>query len=713
MDGDEKKSGLKKRWKQTEVGLDSDDDEPIGSLLKLKKQRNPKKVKPGLERVFVRDKNVEVEGEDIGGMDDTLASFRKKLKGPKKDIASGAMKGRSSASVVVVESVDLSSTGTMEDGASDAKSVSKAKENGSLVGDGGSDMTMEIGIENKPKGKVKRPKIKSTAKTNDGGSESMGSGGSLLKDKNVSGMLLEEGTSHHSDDHGEDSLSSLFRRAQSGLMRKSRTTSSLKENNETSLSGESKRSNDREQSRPLKVTSEDPTCRSKVIYDEAMVDCSSTGQEELIVDPCCSTKVCDGDSKQCSSIQLVDSSLSPGQKSALRTCILKDGLRHNCTEDAMTVNSEILSSMVAKETSPPHCDGNMLNNGFQNNSKIDKLVSGENILVASRRLSCNSLPCHLKTSEALDCQNELDDECPKSSCDVQPLLSCNASDLQKKEEICTNYDAPNAYTEEPDTALGPRLKESAITCDFEISPIPTAFTGVHKCGSAVHQHLEEHKATCVHSQEFMSVGEETHGASPQSVAPDENESYLEDAVSLPDTEIKESRLSTAQRVGRKLKKRRHGDMAYEGDADWETLIDDQGFLDSQRSVDGDRTRVKFDRSSSIGTDAEGGGAAAVTAGLKARAVGPVEKIKFKEILKRRGGLQDYLECRLVLSIESRFKKVLSSGVQYEFFIAANLPYPFYFHDPVKLLLPSLFFFCYVLLTRNVLECFHFVDSGLC
>ncbi|KAF9618912.1 hypothetical protein IFM89_002907 [Coptis chinensis] len=39
------------------------------------------------------------------------------------------------------------------------------------------------------------------------------------------------------------------------------------------------------------------------------------------------------------------------------------------------------------------------------------------------------------------------------------------------------------------------------------------------------------------------------------------------------------------------------------------------------------------------------GAAAVVAGLKARAAGPFEKIKFKEILKRRGGLQEYLECR--------------------------------------------------------------------
>ncbi|PON51978.1 Histone lysine-specific demethylase [Parasponia andersonii] len=645
MDGDEKRSGFKKRSKQIDVGLDSDDDEPIGSLLKLRKQRNPKKVKPGLERVVLRGKNVEVGDEDLGGMDDTLASFRKKLKGPKKDNAPGAMRGRGSASVVV-ESVDPSSSGTLEDGGSDAKSVSKAMENGSLVGDVGSDMTMEMGVENKPKGKVKRSKTISATKTNDV-SESMGSGCSLLKKKNVSGMLLEEGTSHHSDDCLEDSLSSLFRKGQSGLMRKS-----CKENHETSLSVESMRSKNREQSRPFKVSSGDPAsrssplqCHSKVIYDEAMVDCGSTVQEELLVDPCSSSKVSDGDSKQCTSVERVDNSLSPGQKGALKTCIFKDGVRQSCTEGAITVNCGALSSMVARETSVAHCDVCLQHNGFQNHSKIDKLLPGENALVAPRHLSCNSLPCHLKTLEVSDCANELDsDQCPKCSCHAEPLLSCSASDSQKKVEICTNCDGPNAYIEERDLASGLLLKETARTCDVKISPIPTTLTGVRKCSSALHQNLEEHKLSCVRSQDCMSVGEETQGGSPESVAPDENENYIEDAVSLPDTENKENKLSAA-RVVRKHKKRRHGDMAYEGDADWETLIDDQGFLESQRSVDGDQIRVKFVRSSSIGIETEVGGAAAVSTGLKAHAVGPVEKIKFKEILKRRGGLQDYLECR--------------------------------------------------------------------
>ncbi|XP_039065654.1 LOW QUALITY PROTEIN: lysine-specific histone demethylase 1 homolog 3-like [Hibiscus syriacus] len=76
-------------------------------------------------------------------------------------------------------------------------------------------------------------------------------------------------------------------------------------------------------------------------------------------------------------------------------------------------------------------------------------------------------------------------------------------------------------------------------------------------------------------------------------------------------------------------------MAYEGDADWENLLNEQGFFANQQLADGDRSfraREKFNE-------------VAVSSGLKARAVGPVEKIKFKEVLKCRGGLQEYLECR--------------------------------------------------------------------
>ncbi|CAA0841206.1 Lysine-specific histone demethylase 1 homolog 3 [Striga hermonthica] len=55
------------------------------------------------------------------------------------------------------------------------------------------------------------------------------------------------------------------------------------------------------------------------------------------------------------------------------------------------------------------------------------------------------------------------------------------------------------------------------------------------------------------------------------------------------------------------------------------------------------TRIQIQRPSR--DHAGNGKAAAVAAGLKARAAGPLEKIKFKEVLKHKGGLQEYLECR--------------------------------------------------------------------
>ncbi|KAJ6999165.1 hypothetical protein NC653_015103 [Populus alba x Populus x berolinensis] len=97
-----------------------------------------------------------------------------------------------------------------------------------------------------------------------------------------------------------------------------------------------------------------------------------------------------------------------------------------------------------------------------------------------------------------------------------------------------------------------------------------------------------------------------------------NESYSEDAVSVPDSDIKDGHLAAVHRAMRKPKKRRLGDMAYEGDADWVTLINEQQFLENDQVVE-------------------------VTDLLEPER-SPVEKIKFKEVLKRKGGLQEYLEC---------------------------------------------------------------------
>lgn len=49
MDGEDKKFGLKKRIKLVEINLDSDDNELIGLMFKLKNKRNFKKVKLGID----------------------------------------------------------------------------------------------------------------------------------------------------------------------------------------------------------------------------------------------------------------------------------------------------------------------------------------------------------------------------------------------------------------------------------------------------------------------------------------------------------------------------------------------------------------------------------------------------------------------------------------------------------------------------------------
>lgn len=99
---------------------------------------------------------------------------------------------------------------------------------------------------------------------------------------------------------------------------------------------------------------------------------------------------------------------------------------------------------------------------------------------------------------------------------------------------------------------------------------------------------------------------------------------------------------------RNAKKRRHDDMAYEGDADWEVVVNEQVLFNNLPVDQPDQSFKSRDRSLLIKEEeANDGYVAAVAAGLKARAVTPIEKLKFKELLRRKGGFQEYLECRFV------------------------------------------------------------------
>ncbi|KAF3790826.1 Lysine-specific histone demethylase 1-like protein 3 [Nymphaea thermarum] len=117
------------------------------------------------------------------------------------------------------------------------------------------------------------------------------------------------------------------------------------------------------------------------------------------------------------------------------------------------------------------------------------------------------------------------------------------------------------------------------------------------------------------------------------------------------------KVSTSQRVTRKARKPRYGDMTYEGDSDWDSSVYQRGNSDSTLVMEDNafvKTKTKADLLSTLLLEAHNGGVAAVAAGLKAKSLVPIEKIKFKEILKRRGGLHEYLECRnMILSLWSK------------------------------------------------------------
>ncbi|KAK1303335.1 hypothetical protein QJS10_CPB11g00878 [Acorus calamus] len=161
------------------------------------------------------------------------------------------------------------------------------------------------------------------------------------------------------------------------------------------------------------------------------------------------------------------------------------------------------------------------------------------------------------------------------------------------------------------------------------------------------------------SNEFSSVAYTKNAKETgcSSVLKFQNNVRIDEQIGIADSNKTVKEPVDLVRAVRKIKKRRHGDMAYEGDNDWEVLVHEQGFLENSPTVYGGRstrTGDKHKSSANALANANDGGEAAIAAGLKAWAAGPIEKIKFKEVLKRKGGLQEYLECRnLILGLWSK------------------------------------------------------------
>ncbi|OAY51110.2 hypothetical protein MANES_05G151700v8 [Manihot esculenta] len=657
MEGEQKNYGAKVRSKPIEIGLDSDDDEPIRSLFKLKRPRNPKKVKVVLDKIEARE---EKKDNDFGGMDDTLASFRKRLKGPKKDIGS----------VIIRPLEDKVDNGYSEGG--DVLDLA----------------TKKVVVEGKRKEKVKKTNIGSKRETNRGDAtvfDTLRSQVEVLKEEDS----FPSGGSSGSSDQEEDSLSHIFHKAQSGPIRKSLINPFSKQNSrvhnlEDGLSPTSECISELSKSviacipgtasasnvvstdlkaedgctivsglRPSDFVSEHSKTvkHQSGIQDERIVDPGvSNVKEEPVMNPCAPNRVCD---ENCSFSGQVDNLDDQSMKNGLKLCSIRK------------VNTLIHD--VAKVPTSASVQ-------FEDIDGFSEQKSNKDLRDAWDHQHYSRMGEAAKTDTTLEF-----DQCPEASLHVQSHLADSTFASPKIEETCSDCDFPNDYGEKSYIASVSPKRKTAATSDGKL-PLKTATsvqedkdacsyhmnhqgnleTSVHpnkssisiqKCSPVMHQSIHSEDATklnCVPSHDYLSINEETHGASPLSITPEENESYPDDVVSIPDSEIKDGKLSSVQRGARKAKKRRHGDMAYEGDPDWEILINDQRYQENNQVMDTDRCfrmREKSDSSSISFTEADNGGAAAVSVGLKAHAAGPVEKIKFKEVLKRKGGLQAYLECR--------------------------------------------------------------------
>ncbi|KAH9606034.1 hypothetical protein KSS87_006671 [Heliosperma pusillum] len=505
MDVEEKKMGLKKRPKHGEMKLDSDDDEPIGSLLKLKR-RSSKKVKLGVDgekdkKVVVKDK----KSEDFGGMEDTLASFKKKLK------------------MKLVDDVD--------DEAADVRS----------------DVKHSKKSEKKSDGKVKRSKSASPAKSQR----------DLVDDQ-------EEGNEDLSNavESLVDSLSSFLKKAQSGVQKKPRAVSGSKLKKDVRISENCPCPGSNDMLVDFQPASRKENTAFKKLQSESH---TSEGPGNMPV----------GNPKSTNSM-IIDASIRPNDNSSV-----------NCFETVL--DHSIPVSRTACSDKIPEL----------NKSKI----GGEDEMIEDKPLMESTVEMH--------------DTCVSNSKDVNlpSVIKESLSSDARSSEI-----GIPCYT--PTSELGEQLtkpvkREAVVKNNCIAQESNTARTG--------DQDLED-------------------GVPLPSVAPKENGDSIEN-----DNQC-------GERAARRVKKRKDGDMAYEGDIDWAVLMHDRRMPYSYLAVDRNLSGLSKDKvySSEINPDFESGGAAAVSVGLKARSLSPVENIKFKEVLRRKGGLQQYLECRnKILSLWSK------------------------------------------------------------
>ncbi|CAH9067848.1 unnamed protein product [Cuscuta epithymum] len=720
-EGSGNNASAKRKPKATEMEFDSGDDEPIGSLFKLK----GKKYKTRVELSGVRDmvmgaqgvtKKYAVKDEDLVGMDDTLASFCKKLKVHKKEcvlVPSEGDKLYCGTKLTVYSPTALVKNEYLTAETS-SKAVDKEQRDGYVL----RDEAVSKGLEKEGKRKNKRPHAASTT-------------GTVLSQSDHADISVAQESikkdfrkTSCSDDILEESLSSFLRRSE--LSKKSRSPLYLKPGkvidssvNNLSSSGISedimsisaRTSNEFVQEfpgcgsldmfskngctfhhgDPSKAVSENPVltsidkgpdlglqvCKIRSVQCDEVDHLTSCNQDGVILEAHNMMEHCP---VYCQGFASEDSLEDPptrksgqcnayeNKKTVEEICALKGNTNINLDNlrnvHALSTDDDVQFSALKMDTQS--CSRNEELNGYAENTlqKITGNVSGETLLPCSSILAGSSaikgnpdmsLQDYVKP-ESKTIQKDLAHNQDHSLGAVGALYTQVTADgfLHSVQNTinCVNEPLASLSSGKKDASAYSEMKSEDGDDSYANSKevVPKSFvTAAEKCNSVSHhiQLLDEvGGGTSSQSHDFQ-VGHELYN---QSASPSNTRGNDEvETESMPDEtpESKDERVIGRQRAARNTKRRRHWDMAYEGDVDWENLVRGQDFLISHQNGDAGqiKQREKPDYSSLLILDDENGGAAAVSVGLKARAVTPIEKIKFKDVLRRKGGIQEYLHCR--------------------------------------------------------------------
>ncbi|CAI8600081.1 unnamed protein product [Vicia faba] len=682
MDGEYMVSGSNnKRTKEMEDGIDSDDNELIFKIRKLRGVK--KKVFSGPEEEICGigggenaesvGEFVDVERKDLGGMEDTLACFRKRLKGPKRDRGSRDAGGNASTLNVVAESSDGCFDVSCQYADLDERSL--LNEDGVCEGrdggDNGSDLDMDM--------KVEGPNVDLAMKGVQDGDVSEGDlvvheSRNTPKDEKGVGVLLNADMQHSSDETMGDSLPEMLRMPQSGFVSKSCTPVSSEQ--KCGIGGQNLNDG-------LCPDSKSASKTADGIHNSNIPD-------GPLADPCFSANVCYGDSQPLSCVRSEDICSPSDQKTELQEMIINDGLKkcsivlHDVEEitDTMSIPKmgERVSPIIEGELKKILTDDKVelcnIPSKFSDVASKDKEKFSpcdyEPLAKSSENMLCENI--HQVSEKVLQgssrhgvmsffgCQPESDVGVYSEtkfvsgrSCGDQSII-----DTQDEGQDFVSDDLLKKNSAVSGGCLHPMVSTETNKSDLDVQPnhpeIPPETHNIPKNSDAyipkcslvldpTQPSKNTFENTSLANGDCFYANRDSEGASPQNTIPEENENSAENDASV--SEVANFDDKTSAVIRRKTKKRRHGDMAYEGDADWEGLINDQAFLESQGVVDGERIlkpRGKLESSLNAIEESESD-AVAVSAGLKAHEAGPVEKIRFKEILKRKGGLQEYLDCR--------------------------------------------------------------------